>query len=89
LNAEALPRPAAAFQRTHAPLELGQVSRTSKVLVAATLFGAFEPAANPGKKEGEHNILQKNRLPVRQLAERGATMYLSADLFWRCRTIQS
>jgi hypothetical protein len=59
LIAKALPQSAAAFQRAHAPFELGKVSRARKVLIIAALFGALEPAANPCDKEGKHNNLQE------------------------------
>jgi hypothetical protein len=59
LVAEALPQSAAAFQRAHAPFELGKVSRARQVLVIAALFGALEPEANPCEKEGKHNNLQE------------------------------
>ena len=59
LIAKALPRSAAAFQRAHAPLKLGKVSRARQELVIAVLFGALEPEANPCEKEGKHNNLQE------------------------------
>jgi hypothetical protein len=47
------------FHGAHAAFELGQVSRARKILIIATLFGAFEPAVNPCEKEANHNNLQE------------------------------